>query len=82
MINTRAVGTTGGPKEADIADDVTHAVHADVERSAINDATFAQHLGETHSKIESAPSPMRAIVTKASNKLKWKKQGKNENTLM
>jgi hypothetical protein len=50
-------------------------VHTNVERNAINDAIFAQHLGKTHSKIESVPLPMHTIVIKAS-KLKWKKQGK------
>jgi hypothetical protein len=76
LINTRVVGATGGPKEADIADDVTYAVHTNVKRNAINDAIFAQHLRKIQSKIESAPLPQHTIVIKAS-KLKWKKKGKN-----
>jgi hypothetical protein len=72
LIDTRAVGTrTGEPKEADVCDDVMHAVHRNVERNSVNDAAFAQHLRKTHSKIESAPSTQHKIVTKAS-KLKWK----------
>jgi hypothetical protein len=54
---------------------VTHAVHANVERNAINDAMFAQHLRKTHSKIQSAPLPQHTIVIKAS-KLKCKRKGK------
>ena len=57
LINTRVVGTTGGPKEVDITDNVTYAVHVDVEHNAIKFAIFAQHLRKTHSKIDSAPLP-------------------------
>jgi len=74
LINARVIGSAVGPKESEIPDDVTYAVKTNLDRNAINDAIFMQHLQKTHSRIDSAPMPQHTIVVKAS-RLKWKKKG-------
>ncbi len=74
MINARVIGSAVGPKESEIPDDVTYAVKTNLDRNAINDAIFVQHLEKTHSKIDSTPMPLHTVVVRAS-RLKWKKKG-------
>ena len=73
-INTRVVGSKHGPTEKDIPPNVVYATKTNLDRAAINDAIFAKHLENTHSKDPYVDPPMHTICIKASN-LKWKKAG-------
>ena len=73
-INTRVVGSKHGPTEKDIPPNVVYATKTNLDRAAINDAIFAKHLENTHSKDPNVDPPMHTICIKASN-LKWKKAG-------
>ena len=75
-INTRVLGSEGGPTADDIPSDVTYATKTNVDRMAINDGIFAEHLKATHSQNPNDVPPMHTICIKSSN-LQWVK-GRNE----
>ena len=66
-INTRVIGSPGGPKASDIPEDAAHCVGINQDRSAINAAIFLQHLKATHSTDPDIIPPNHTIVIKASN---------------
>ena len=73
-INTRVVGSRGGPTESDIPPNVVYATKTNLDRAAINDAIFGKHLENTHSKDPTVQPPLHTVCIKASN-LKWRKAG-------
>jgi hypothetical protein len=76
IINTRVIGSPTGPTASDIPSDATYATSSNLDRVAINDGIFAQHLVATHSKNPQVDPPKHTICIKASN-LKWKENGKS-----
>ncbi|KAG7363234.1 hypothetical protein IV203_026594 [Nitzschia inconspicua] len=65
VINTRVVGARNGPLEKRIPPDAVYATKTNVDRMAINDAIFAKHLKETHSKDRNVKPPMHTLCIKA-----------------
>ena len=77
-INTRVIGSPGGPKESDIPVGIAYATANNLDRCAINDGIFAQHLKETHSRDPDVVPPTHTVCIKASN-LQWvKTRGRNK----
>jgi PIF1-like helicase len=74
-INRRVIGSTNGPSASDIPADATYATSSNLDRVAINDGIFSNHLASTHSKDPSVEPPKHTICIKASN-LKWTSNGK------
>lgn len=72
IINSRLIGSRGGPKEHDIPADAVYATKTNRDRMAINDAIFVKHLENTHSMDPSIPIPNHTICVLASD-LRWKK---------
>ena len=56
----------------DIPPDVVYATRTNLDRAAINEAIFAEHLRQTHSKNPNVSPPMHTICIMASEP-KWKK---------
>lgn len=56
-----------GPKEREIPKDAVYAVPTNIDRTAINDGIFANHLKATHSKNANDPIPSHTICIKSSN---------------
>ena len=71
-LNTRVVGSPGGPRESDIPSTADYATKSNIDRAAINDAIFCKHLAETHSKDPERDPPLHTICVRASD-LRWKK---------
>ncbi|KAG7374221.1 hypothetical protein IV203_013316 [Nitzschia inconspicua] len=65
VINTRVVGATNGPLEKRIPPDAVYATETNVDRMTINDAIFAKHLKEMHSKDQNVQPPMHTLCVKA-----------------
>ncbi|HSN67495.1 MAG TPA: AAA family ATPase [Fusibacter sp.] len=74
-INTRVVGSIGGPKESDIPNDAVYATKTNIDRMAINDAIFAKHLENTHFRNLNVLPPKHTVCIKATA-LKFKKRGR------
>ena len=73
-INSRVIGSAGGPVGDDVPNDAIFAVRTNAERNAITDGIFLRHLAATHSKDPLQQPPMHTIVIRA-DKLRWKKSG-------
>ena len=79
-INSRVVCTTNNISESDIPEDAVYATSTNVNKAAINDGIFLQHLRKTHSTDEQICPPDHTICIKASN-IKFKtanKRGYND----
>ena len=80
LLNTRVIDTELGPSEDEIPKDVTYAVKTNLDRAAINDAIFANHLAATHSKVRNVVPPKHTVCIRASD-MQWHK-AKREYTPM
>jgi hypothetical protein len=59
------------PKTCDLPADMSYAVYRNVDKSAINNGIFAEHIRKTHSTNPTAPIPMHTLVIR-SDDLTWK----------
>jgi hypothetical protein len=75
-INTRVLGSPNGPKEHNIPPNAVYATKTNLDRMAINDGIFANHLKETHMTDASIPPPKHTICVKA-GQLQWHKGKRN-----
>ena len=72
LINTRVIGSDEGPREDELPADAAYATTKNLDRMAINDGIFAEHLRHTHSKNPEVEPPRHTICVKGSN-LCWRK---------
>ncbi|KAG7371411.1 PIF1-like helicase [Nitzschia inconspicua] len=72
LINTRVIGSDDGPGSHEIPKNVTYATKTNVDRMAINDGIFFNHMKDTHSKDPHVVPPVHTLCIKAGN-LNWRK---------
>jgi len=65
-INKRLIGSEKGPSDKEIPQDAVYATKTNIDRAAINDGIFANHLANTHSTNPSMDPPKHTICIKAS----------------
>lgn len=75
-LDARVVGSSNGPSESDIPNDVTIACATNKERTTMNNAVFKSLLKHTHT--QGSPPPSNVIVIKSSS-LKFKSNGRELN---
>ncbi|KAG7368547.1 PIF1-like helicase [Nitzschia inconspicua] len=67
VINSRVVGSHKGPLEKNIPPDAVYATKTNVDRMAINDAIFVNHLEKTHSTDANVQPLMHTLCIKGGN---------------
>ena len=76
-INTRIVNGDypNAPSMADLPNNLAYAVYRNLDRAAINNGIFAEHIKHTHSSDKSNPPPSHTLIIR-SDDLTWKANGK------
>jgi hypothetical protein len=77
LLNTRVVNgdAPNAPTSDNLPTDMAYAVFRNVDKSAINNGIFAEHLRKTHSTDPHDPIPHHTVVIR-SDDLTWKFNGK------
>jgi hypothetical protein len=77
MINTHVVGGEhpDAPMTEDIPEGIAYAVYRNVDKSAINNGVFAEHIKNTHSKNPHDSPPLHMLIVR-SDDLTWKSNKK------
>jgi hypothetical protein len=72
-LNTRVVNADhpNAPKTVDLPTNLKYAVFKNVNRCAINNGVFYEHLTKTHSKDPNVPPPLHTLIVR-SDDLTWK----------
>jgi hypothetical protein len=73
VLNSRVIGGDhpDSPTMEDIPDDVAYAVYRNVDKSAINNGVFAEHIKKTNSTNPLNPPPFHTLIVR-SDDLTWK----------
>ena len=76
-LNTRIVNGDypNAPTMADLPHNLAYAVYRNVDRAAINNGIFAEHIRQTHSSDKSVRPPDHTLIIRSDN-LTWKTNGK------
>ena len=76
-LNTRIINGDHphAPTMADVPNNVAYAVYRNVDRTAINNGIFAEHIKQTHSSIASTAPPNHTIIVR-SDEMTWKSNRK------
>jgi hypothetical protein len=76
-INTRIINGDypNAPTMADLPNNLAYAVYRNLDRSAIINGVFAEHIKDTHSNDKSIPPPAHTLIIR-SDDLSWKINGK------
>ena len=71
-LNTRIINGDHphSPTMADVPDNVAYAVYRNLDRVAINNGIFAEHIKRTHSTDKSAPVPCHTLIVR-SDDMSW-----------
>jgi hypothetical protein len=72
LLNTRVVGSDhpDAPTHSDLPGDLTYAVYQNRNRSAINNAIFAEHIKKTHSTDPNKTPPWHTLIVR-SDDITW-----------
>jgi hypothetical protein len=75
LINSRVLNGNhpDDPKMEDIPKDVAYAVYRNVDKSAINNGVFAEHLRNTHSTNPLHPLPFHTLIVHSDDLMTTKK---------
>ena len=76
-INRRVVDTPNGPKSTDIPSCAVYAVKSNIDRCAINDGVFVNHVHQSCSQDPSVAPPLHTICIQSSE-LRLRKSGKKK----
>jgi hypothetical protein len=80
-LNTRVIDGdhANTPTMADLPNQLSYAVYKNLDRVAINNGIFAEHIKRTHSTDRSVRIPDHTLIIR-SDKLTWKSNGKGLST--